>query len=90
MCQIGIWNDKNPSREVILIARARAGSGARSFAPSVNLPLSDGGVNQANLAPELEGRCLQLAASRLSEGGRGRGILMPEVHADRRKKGSPP
>src|SRR5204863_960707 len=41
-------------------------------------------------APELEGRCLQLAASRLSEGGRGRGILTPEVRPDRRKRASPP
>lgn len=41
-------------------------------------------------APELEGRCLQPASLRLSEGGRGRGILMPEVRPDRRKRASPP
>jgi hypothetical protein len=41
-------------------------------------------------APELEGRCLQLAASCLSEGGRGRGILTPEVRPDRRKRASQP
>jgi len=46
------------------------------------------GTRQA--APELKGRCLQLAASGLSEGGRGRGILTPEVRVDRRKRASQP
>jgi hypothetical protein len=41
-------------------------------------------------ALELEGRGLQLAVSRLSEGGPGRGILMPEVRLDRRKRASTP
>jgi hypothetical protein len=44
----------------------------------------------AQAASELEGRCLQLAASRLFEGGRGPVILTPEVRADRQKRAPQP